>query len=105
MFLFTAVVLTLTVGLFLALILTSNMKKWFPRVLAVALISSMFGTGIAGLFWMERKGDEQSWNGGICPCGEEWRLVNVDHVKNGGDLYYYTCDECNSTIRTHSNMK
>lgn len=105
MFLFTSILLSLTVGLLLALILTSGIEKWFPRVLAVALIASAFGTGVAGLLCLERKSDEHLWNGGNCTCGEEWRLVSVDHIKNGGDLYYYTCDECNNTIRTHSNMK
>ena len=71
----------------------------------MALIASAFGTGFAGLLHLEHKNDEQLWNDGNCTCGKEWRLVSVDHVKNGGDLYYYTCDECNNTIRTHSNMK
>ena len=105
MFIITAVLMTITVGLFIALLTPNGIKKIAPRVIAIILVSSMIGCGIAGLFWMEYKNDEQSWNGGLCPCGEEWRLVNVEHTKNGSDFYYYTCDECNNTIRTHSNMK
>lgn len=105
MFIITAIIMTITIGLFIALITTNEIKKIATRVIAIILISSMVGCGIAGLFWLGHKFDEQSWNGGLCPCGEKWRLVNVEHKKNGGDLYYYTCDECNNTIRTNSNMK
>ena len=104
MFLFTAIAMTLTIGLFLAFMFTQDIKKTILKVIAIILIASLVGFGIAGLMWMEHKGDTQSWNNGICPCGEEWRLVSVDHLKNGGDLYYYTCDNCHRTIRTHSNM-
>ena len=45
-----------------------------------------------------------AWNNGHCECGTEWELVNIEHFRNSGELYYYDCNNCGTVIRTHSNF-
>jgi hypothetical protein len=75
------------------------------RVITTILVSLICGYGICGLLFLEKKADETVWNEGYCNCGGKWELNDIEHIKNGGDLYYYTCDNCNSLIRTHSHFR
>ena len=71
-------------------------------------LALMFGLAIClaiGLSLAEAYADETAWNGGHCECGTEWELVNVEHLRNSGDLYYYDCNNCGKVIRTHSNFR
>ena len=69
----------------------------------------MFGLAIClaiGLSLAEAYADETAWNGGHCAeCGNGYELSGVSHIRNGGDLFYYSCEECGDTIRTHHSMK
>lgn len=103
-FVITGVFMAVSVGAFMSLIFTSGMKDDWKRVVACIIISLAIGFGISGLFMLERKGDEMSWNNGHCECGTEWELVDVEHLKNSGELYYYGCDNCGTVIKTHSNF-
>jgi hypothetical protein len=49
--------------------------------------------------------DKSNWNNGKCGCGGEYKFSNADHVKNGGDYYYYHCTNCGDVIETHSPQK
>ena len=68
-----------------------------------------FGLAIClaiGLSLAEAYADETAWNGGHCTeCGNGYELSGVSHIRNGGDLFYYSCEECGDTIRTHHSMK
>ena len=61
---------------------------------------------VIGLSLAEAYADETVWNGWCCAeCGNRYELSGVSHVRNGGDLFYYSCEECGDTIRTHHSMK
>ena len=104
-FIITGILMTITVGIFIGLILTAGVENVVKRIIITALASLIVGFGIAGAFALERLGDESVWNEGYCECGCEWKLLNIQHIKNGGDNYYYACDDCGDSIMTHSKMK
>ena len=106
MFIITAIVMTLTIGLFVGGMFTSGMKNSAVRLTVTLIVASIIGTGIAGLFALETKMDEEQYNEGVCVyCDGNYKLTSVDHLKNGGELYYYSCNNCGDVIRTHRNMK
>ena len=104
MFVVFGLIMSISVGGFMSLMFTSGMKDSWKKIIVAIIISLAVGFGISGLFALERKGDEMAWNGGHCGCNTEWELVNVEHLKNGGELYYYGCDNCGRIIKTHSNF-
>lgn len=104
-FILTAVVMTITVGAFMAMMFTSGMKDDWKRVVVSIILAIAIGCGIAGMFALEQKGDEIVWNNGTCECGGEWDLVNVEHIKNGGNRYYWNCEDCGHVIETHRSFK
>ena len=101
-FIITGILMTVVVGLFMGAMFTSSMKDGWKRVLVTLIIAFAIGFGISGLFTMERKGDEIQWNNGQCECGGDWDLVNIEHLRNGGELYYHECTDCGCVIRLHS---
>ena len=104
MFIIVGIVMTITIGAFIGLILTSDMNTW-RRWVVFPIIAILVGFVVAGLFTMEAKSDEVAWNNGYCECGGKWDFTNAEHLKNGGDLYYYECEECGDLIRTHRHFK
>ena len=104
MFVVVGLIMSVSVGGFMSLMFTSGMKDGWKKVVVAIIVALAIGFGISGLFALERKGDEMAWNGGHCECGTEWELVDVEHLKNSGELYYYNCNNCGKVIRTHSNF-
>ncbi len=104
-FIFTAVLMTITVGAFMALMFTSGMKDGWGRAIVAIIIAIAIGCGIAGMFALEYKGDEMAWNNGTCECGGEWDLVNVEHRKNSGNRYYWECEDCGHVIQTNRSFR
>lgn len=45
--------------------------------------------------------DASVWNDGICQCGGEFEFSNATHRKNGGNFYYYICNNCGKVIETN----
>jgi hypothetical protein len=70
--------------------------------LAGAVVVIALGLGICAL---EAKMDESVWNDGICQCGGEFTFSSADHLRNGGNLYYYVCNDCGEVIETHQPQK
>ena len=102
MFIILAVVFGLVVGGFLGMMFTVNSKGW-KKVCGLLITMVITGCVISGMFCAERAGDEASWNNGVCPnCGIEWHFSNADHIRNGGTLYYWNCDNCGRVIKLHS---
>lgn len=102
MFIFTAILMTVIVGMFFGAIFTSGMENGWGRTILAIIIAVVIGCGISGLLCMERMGDITNWNNGYCTCGNEWNFKNVDHVKNGSNLYYWHCGNCGNVIELHS---
>lgn len=100
MFIFIVVVMSI-VGSFFSLMVTSNMdnsKPWVRGVVGV-LVAVAFGLLMTGMMWAESAHDEKAWNNGVChECGQAWEFKSADHVKSGGDRYYWTCDDCQEVI-------
>ena len=44
--------------------------------------------------------DTDIWNNGECFCGGQYEFANAGHRKNGGNYYYYKCNECSKVIET-----
>lgn len=73
------------------------MKVVLATICSLAL---MFGL-IVGICSCEIMIDTNAWNDGICDCGGNFEFSNATHRKNGGNFYYYICDECGYVIKTH----
>lgn len=55
---------------------------------------------------IESKSDIKAWNNGICiECNGEMQFSGASHLRNSGNLYYYTCENCGHTIEVHSIKK
>jgi hypothetical protein len=92
------VLFTLTVGAFLSLMIWVDAKGW-KKFVGCCFTSVLIGLFCAGMFQMEHNGNINKWNDGYCPtCGEQWKLVNVEHRINSGTHYYYTCENCGIVI-------
>ena len=101
-FITMAVLFGVVVGGFFGLMFTVNSKGW-KKVCGLLITMVITGCVISGMFCAERAGDEQAWNNGTCPnCGTEWHFSSADHIRNGGTLYYWTCDNCGRVIELHS---
>lgn len=64
----------------------------------------IFITLIYGAIFLDHSIDNKLWNNGYCPtCGEAWvfRGGSAGYGAQGHE-YYYSCDNCHSTIRIHS---
>ena len=93
MFIIGGVILTITLGAFMAMIFTSGMKNGIAKVIIGVVIASAIGFGLIGLVKLEYNGDAKRWNNGICTtCGTAFDLFDIEHHRNSGDTYYYKCE-------------
>ena len=78
------------------------MKQFIGAILFLAVIAGLMYLGLR----YEAERSKEAYNEGICKvCGGEYRFSSVTHIKNGGDRYYYTCEDCGHTIMTYRIMK
>ena len=73
----------------------------------VGFIASIIIIFIAGIFIAshEASTSRENYNNGVCvECGGEYRFTSAQHIKNGGDRYYYTCENCGHTVMTFQLM-
>ncbi len=107
LFIITGIVMTLVVGVFMSICImgTVEMKEGWLRNLVTVILALVIGFTVGGLLTLENIGDRESWNNGHCECGGSWELVDVEKgYRNGSTTYYYTCEECDNLISTHSNF-
>lgn len=101
MFVFLAIIFTVVIGLFFGCILTTSMRGWKRRLVAL-VIAVCVGCGISTMFCVERDSDVKAWNNGSCECGCEWKFSNGEHLRNSGNLYYWHCENCGRVIELHT---
>lgn len=100
-FIIMAIIFGVLIGGFLGGMATADCRTIWGRVLGIVVWVVVSGCVVSGMLMTERQGDRDAWNGGACPCGSAWELVNVQHSGNSGRLYYYTCKGCNNVITLH----
>lgn len=107
MFVVTGLIMSVSVGGFMSLILTSSMRDGWKKVVVAIIISLAIGFGLSGLFALEEKANVMTWNNGHCTeCNGKWHLVDVvKSGKNGGSRYYWECENCYNVIDTTRNFK
>lgn len=103
-FVIVGVLMTITAGVFFSLMFTSGMKSGLKKNIVSIILAVAIGLGISGLLCLEHAGDVANWNNGYCECGGEWKLIDVEHLRNSGELYYHGCDTCGYVIKLHSNF-
>ena len=63
------------------------------RCIIVVLILIAGAVGVLFGIFAEKKQADTLYNNGIClKCGTEFHLINVEHVHNGGNHYFYACE-------------
>ena len=78
------------------------MKTLIQSILiGVGIFAGMIALAL-GICTLEAKMDASVWNDGICQCGGEFEFSNATHRKNGGNFYYYNCNDCDKVIETHT---
>lgn len=91
-FVFLGLAMSISVGAFVALIVTSGMNDGMPRVITAIIISLVVGFGFIFLMGKYREYQEERWNNGICStCGAEWHFQCATKHKSS-TTYYYTCE-------------
>ena len=82
-------------------ILKETLRDFF-RLFLIFLPFVLLAIGLT----IESKSDEKIWNNGVCiECNEEMKFSGASPLRNGGNLYYYTCENCGHTIEVHSIRK
>ena len=90
--------MSVTVGLFVAMIVTSSMEG-IKQIITMILISGLIGAGSAFLLSTEHKAENKAWNNGICTeCSGGMELISVTATKSNNKTYYYKCDNCGNVI-------
>ena len=90
--------MSVTVGLFVAMIVTSSMKG-IKQIITMILISALIGAGLAFLLSTDHKAEDKTWNNGICTeCSGNMELISVTTTKSNNKTYYYKCDNCGNVI-------
>lgn len=91
--LFGGIIFTITLGAFMATIFTSGMKDGVAKVIISIIIALIIGFGAMGLLEFEYQGNSKRWNNGTCTtCGTTFELFDIEHSRNGGNTYYYKCE-------------
>lgn len=102
MFVVFSLLLSVSVGGFVGMILASGIRNRIVNIIVTIILALIIGFGLTSLLMLERKIDEQVFNGGYCECGGKWDLFDVEYRKNSGSLYFYKCEECENIIRLNS---
>lgn len=102
-FIIYLIVLTPTVGLFIATIITISLKGW-KRFIITIILAVIIGTIFSGGFALEATYNFDIWNDGYCTCGGIWEFKNASRYRNK-TTYYWECDTCKTIIETDYNFR
>lgn len=81
------------------------MKEFIRSVVIILVVFGFIGLAILGAT-ANVKSAHAHWNNGVCElCGGAYQFSSGSHIRNGGDRFYYTCEDCGHTIMTYSLMK
>jgi hypothetical protein len=104
-FVIGGLVLTCTLGAFMALIFTSFINEESKPVLrwiAWSMIAFAIGFGTMALFQWSSSNDKINWNNGYCNnCGTELEFGNAYY--DAGMNYSWYCPNCKNVILTKQN--
>lgn len=91
-FIIVGLILSISVGAFFALILTSGMKTGFSKVIVSIISALLFGFGLLFCMVKHSEYEAKKWNKGICTeCGTEWHFQSATKYRTS-TTYYYVCD-------------
>lgn len=80
------------------------MKDFLRCILIIFVVCGIIAIAICGGI-LDVKNANKHWNNGICDnCGGNYKFKSATHLKNGGDKFYYSCENCDHTIYTRSLM-
>lgn len=100
-FLIGGIIMSLSAGLFIGIISIGGLPKkneWKKKIIC-CIVSIVIGFGINALLFFDANQSLKNWNNGYCiECGTKLRFTNAQHLHNGGDRYYYVCDNCGKII-------
>ena len=90
--------MSVTVGLFIALMVTSSMEG-IKKIITMILISGLIGADFAFLLSTDNKAEDKAWNNGICTeCSGDMEFISVTATKSNNKTYYYKCNDCGNVI-------
>ena len=103
-FIVTFLIFSCTVGLFLSLMFTVDLKGWKRAAFSI-LIAVIIGGILAGVVTLEDSNDTRLWNSGSCPdCGVQWEFKDMERYK-ASTTYFWECPSCKNLIQTTKNMR
>ena len=101
-FIMTGLMLTVFIGVFIALIITIDLKGK-QRIITAIVLAFVIGFGLSALLMVEIKVDNEKWNNGICiECGGKYEFQSSSYRRNADDKYFYKCKNCGYTIELNS---
>lgn len=101
-FIMVGLMLTVSVGAFVAFIITIDLKGK-QRVVTAVILAFVIGFGLSTLLMVEIKVDNEKWNNGVCiECGGKYEFQSSSYRRSANDKYYYKCKNCGYTIELNS---
>lgn len=98
-FVIITIVFSIVVGLPIGVIIILNSFRKF-RIIPLIIIAILIGIILGGMVSCDRSHNEKIWQNGICDCGNNYELFDIEHHKNSSDHYFYKCENCNDLIET-----
>lgn len=70
--------------------------KTFIKIAIAILIVFALGFGLIQTYKANQEYQMSKWNNGVCRyCGiGNMVFASATYIRNGGNKYYYTCDNC-----------
>lgn len=82
-----------------------TLKEYKGEIIIIVVVIMMIAIGFF-ITAVAEKEELKNYNNGICTECEGHYIFSSSTKDRHGDIeYYYTCDKCGHTIRTHQLMK
>lgn len=81
--------------------------KAFIKIAIVTLIMLALSFGLIQIYKANQEYQMSKWNNGVCRnCGiGNMVFTSATYIRNNGNEYYYTCDNCGHTAAFNRIMK